>query len=369
MAVPGRRDPERARRRLAAWLPARMPDATDVTVTSVRTPDGNGFSSETLVFDAAWRRDGRGHTGRYVARVAPTAYQVFPDSRAGFERQYRVMRTLAGRTDVPVPDVHWFEPDPGPLDAPFYVMDHVEGRVPADMPPYHQDGWVTEMDAAARGRMWWGTLEHLARIHRLDPSALGLDFLDEPRYGATGLDQRLGYYAGYLSWAYDGPQPTARAALDWLRAHRPPRRRRPCLLWGDARIGNVVFAGDGSPRALLDWENAALGAPEEDLAWFCYLDRHHSDGISVPRLAGFPSRTETVAGYARLLGRDLEDLGYYEVLSAFKFAVIMARIGQAFIDFELIPSDSDFPVNNTATQLLARVLDLPAPGEEPAPFL
>jgi len=368
MVVPDQRDPDLTRDRLTGWLATRLPDAGGVAVPTVGRPyAGTGFSSETLLFTAEWTRDGERHERRYVARVAPAAYQVFPDARAGFDRQYRVMRALAGH--VPVPDVHWFEPDPEHLGAPFFVMDQVEGRVPADMPPYHQDGWVTEVDPLARERMWWGTLERLAQIHRLDHRALGLEFLDQPRYGATGLEQRLGYYAEYLSWAYDGPQPTARAALDWLRAHRPPERHPPSLLWGDSRIGNVVFAADGTPRALLDWENATLGAPEEDLAWFCYLDRHHSEGIGVPRLLGFPDRAETIVGYEKLLGRPMEDLEYYEVLSAFKFAVIMARIGQAFIDFELIPSDSDFPANNTATQLLARVLDLPMPGEEPAPFI
>jgi aminoglycoside phosphotransferase (APT) family kinase protein len=89
----------------------------------------------------------------------------------------------------------------------------------------------------------------------------------------------------------------------------------------------------------------------------------------VPRLPGFPSAAETYDRYAELLGRPLRDMFYYEVLSAFKFAVIMARIGQAFIDFELIPADSDFPYNNTATKLLARVLDLPAPDSPPVdPF-
>ena len=369
MTVPGQRDPEAARERLNAWLPARIPDASGVTVTAVRTQGTTGFSGETLLFDAEWTRDGEREPRAYVARVAPTAYQIFPDARSGFDRQYRVMRALAEHTGVPVPDVHWFEPDPTPLGAPFFVMDHVAGRVPSDMPPYHQDGWVAELDPAARTRMWWGTLEHLARLHRLDHHALGLDFLDEPAYGAAGLDQRLAYYAEYLPWAYDGPQPTAHAALDWLVANRPPRRHPPSPLWGDARLGNVVFAANGTPRALLDWENATLGAPEEDLAWFCYLDRHQSEGINVPRLAGFPGRAETIAGYERLLGRPLQDLDYYEALSAFKFSVLMARIGQAFIDFELIPPDSDFPVNNTATQLLAHILDLPAPGEEPAPIL
>lgn len=367
MVVSGPRDPAHVRKRLTGWLADRLPDATGVVVTEVDRPHaGTGFAGETLLFTAEATRGERRRAHRYAARVAPEAYQLFPDARGSFERQYRVLRALAGR--VPVPEVHGYEPDPEVLGAPFFVMDRVDGRVPSDMPPYHLDGWVTEAGSAVRERMWWGTLELLAKVHRLDHRALGLEFLDRPGYGATGLEQRLGYYAAYLSWAYDGPQPTVRAALDWLRANRPPEPHPPGLLWGDSRIGNVVFAPDGSPRALLDWENAELGAAEEDLAWFLYLDRHHSAGIGVPRLSGFPGRTETIAGYEKLLGRPLENVEYYEVLSAFKFAVIMARTGQAFIDFELIPADSDFPVNNTATQLLAGILGLPAPGEEPAPF-
>lgn len=367
MGVSGPRDPGLVRERLTGWLARRLPDATDVAVTEVERPyAGIGFGGETVLFTAESTRGGRSRTHRYAARVAPAAYRLFPDARDSFERRYWVLRALAGR--VPVPAAHWYEPDPEVLGAPFFVMDRVDGRIPSDMPPYHVDGWVAEAEPAVRERMWQGTLELMARVHRLDHRALGLDFLDRPRYGATGLEQRLEYYTDYLSWAYDGPQPTARAALDWLRANRPPEPHPPGLLWGDSRIGNVVFGPDGTPRAFLDWENAELGAAEEDLAWFLYLDRHQSTGIGVPRLPGFPGRTETVAGYEKLLGRPLEHLGYYEVLSAFKFAVIMARTGQAFIDFELIPPDSDFPVNNTATRLLAGILGLPAPGEEPAGF-
>jgi len=366
MGVPGPRDPQVVARQLSDWLRTLLAD--DVTVTSARLSADSGFSSETWLFDAAWTRDGQHRDGRYAARVAPTRRQIFPDARSDFEAQYRVLHALGTRTDVPVPRVHGYAPDGKPLGAPFFVMDHVTGRIPGDMPPYHQDGWVTEAGPHHRTRMWWGTLELLARVHRLDPHALGLGFLDRPRYGASGLEQRLGYYADYLGWAHDGPQPTTRAALDWLRTHRPPEPHAPRLLWGDARIGNVVFDPSGTPVALLDWENAALGAPEEDLAWFLYLDRHHSDGIAVPRLPGFPDRGQTIARYGELLGRRPEHLDYYEVLSAFKFSAIMTRVGQVFIDGGLLPPDTDFPVNNTATQLLARILHLPAPGEEPAPL-
>jgi aminoglycoside phosphotransferase (APT) family kinase protein len=108
---------------------------------------------------------------------------------------------------------------------------------------------------------------------------------------------------------------------------------------------------------VLDWEIAVLGQPEEDLAWFLFLDRHHSEGLYVPRLAGFPSAEETVTRYAELLGRPMRDMAYYEVLSGFKFTVIMSRIGQAMIDFGMIEPDNDFPHNNNCSQLLAKIME------------
>ncbi|MFD0856369.1 phosphotransferase, partial [Actinomadura adrarensis] len=139
------------------------------------------------------------------------------------------------------------------------------------------------------------------------------------------------------------------------RANRPEEPDPPVMLWGDSRIGNIIFR-DGRPRAVLDWEMAVLGAPEEDLAWFMFIDKHHSQGMEVPRLAGFPSYEATVARYEELLGRPMRNLEYYEILSGFKFAVIMARIGQAMIDFDWIDQVNTFPSDNNCTRLLATLL-------------
>ncbi|GAA1583369.1 phosphotransferase family protein [Actinomadura kijaniata] len=352
MPVPDQRDPEVTRAILTRWLDRHLPG---VSIPMIETPQTSGFSSETLMFDAAWTDpDGTGRHEPFVARVAPARYQIFPEPR--FADEYRLMRILDERTDVPVPPIRWYEPSPEPLGAPFFVMGRLEGRVPTDMPPYHSGGWVTEVPPEERAAMWWSTLEIVARIHRLDVGALGLRFLDRPEWGATGLEQRLNYYEHYLRWAYGGPQEVAARALEWLRAHRPGEPDPPVLLWNDARIGNVIFQ-KGVPVAVLDWETAVLGAPEEDLAWFLFLDRHHSEGIGFPRLEGFPSHAETVERYEALLGRPVRDLGYYEVLSGFKFSCIMARIGQAMIDFGWIEPGDAFPHDNNCTRLLARILE------------
>jgi len=267
------------------------------------------------------------------------------------------MRILDADTDIPVPPVLWYEPDPGHLGAPFLVMRRIEGRVPTDMPPYHTGGWVTEISPAEREAMWWSGLAILARLHRLDVTALQLSFLDQPRWGKPGLDQRLRYYEHYMNWAYPGPKPAAARALAWLKDHQPSERNVPVLLWGDSRIGNIIYAPGGTPLAVLDWEMATFGQAEEDLAWYVYLDRHHSEGMEVPSLEGFPPQDETIARYEELLGRSMLDMGYYEVLSGFKFTVIMSRIAQAMIEWGLLDADSDFPYNNNASRLLDVILE------------
>ena len=178
MPVPTPRDPEATRQTLNGWLQdkARLPGAE---IVHLETPEFSGFSSEILMLDVAHRASRTPE--RFAVRVAPLHYQVFPEVR--FEEQYRLMRILAERTDIPVPPIRWYEPDGTYLGAPFFVMPRVEGRVPPDMPPYHTGGWVTEIEPAEREAMWWSALEILARLHRLDIAPLDIGFLDQPRYG------------------------------------------------------------------------------------------------------------------------------------------------------------------------------------------
>ncbi|HSZ49437.1 MAG TPA: phosphotransferase family protein [Streptosporangiaceae bacterium] len=361
MPVPDQRDPDVTRSRLQGWLERQLRGASHPEVTAVQTPANTGFSSETLMFDATWTEaDGTARRERLVAKVAPTGFQIFPDPR--FDEQFRLLQILAG-TAIPVPKVHWSEADPAVLGAPFYVMSRVDGEVPTDMPPYHTGGWLTTTSPAERESIWWSGLSVLAQVHSLDVARLGLEFVDQVSYGPTGLRQRLAYYEHYLEWAYEGSVPVVREALRWLHENRPEEPRDPVLLWGDSRIGNIIFTA-GRAAAVLDWEMATLGQPEEDLAWFLLLDRHHSEGVGFPRLPGFPDAAQTISRYEQMTGRKLANMDYYEVLSAMKFAVVMARIGQLFIHYDLVPADNDFPYNNTASQLLAKILGLPPPGGE-----
>lgn len=349
------RDLDDARARLTAWLQRQLPAARDVRITDLVAPQSSGFSNETLLFDLEYAQDGAARREALVVRIEPTGFQVFPEYDLGL--QFRTMQRLQG-SGIPVPPTRWIEPeDRTVLGAPFYVMGQVAGRVPPDNPPYHAAGWLTEATPEERAAVWWGGVEMLAKIHTLDWRALGFADLATPALGATPLDWQLTYYDRYLAWAAAGrEQPVIERAFAWLRAHKPGDEPLG-LVWGDARIGNIIFAGT-RPAAVLDWEMVTLGSPEMDLAWSIFLDRHHSEGIGTDRLAGFPSYADTVARYEQLSGHRVRHLHYYQVLAGFRFAVIMLRIAQQMVVYGALDEAGgrNFELDNTVTRLLETVL-------------
>jgi aminoglycoside phosphotransferase (APT) family kinase protein len=352
-------DAERERQRFADWLGKKMPGAEALSVLPVVRSGATGFSSDTLLFDLAWREAGVEHREGIVVRRAPIGHRVFPSY--DIPRQHRILRILA-TTHVPVPRTPWLEEDPAILGSAFYVMDRIEGRIPTDNPPYHVGGWVTEISPAEREALWWSGLEVLTRIHTLDWRTLGLSFVDTTGSARTPLLRQLDDYTRFLAWAMRGePHPTCEPALAWLRAHPPGKEEPVRFCWGDARPGNMIFQ-EGRCVAVLDWEMATLGNPVQDLAWWLFLDRHHSEGLGAPRLPGFPSRVETIADWEERTGLEARHVEYYEVFAAFRFAVIMIRVAQGFVASGALPPDARLATNNIVTQLLAKMLGLPAPN-------
>lgn len=351
------RDLAETRRRLLDWLSGHLPDARALRVSELVPPGASGFSNETLFFDLAYEGPGGAVAEALVLRIQPTENQVFPDY--DLEKQIRCMRLLA-ETDVPVPRVAWFEPDASILGAPFYAMPRIEGRIPTDNPPYHAGGWVTEAPETEREAMWWSGVDALASIHRLDWRAVGFDFLEDGA-GGTPLAGQLDQYRRYLEWAARGrPQPVCAPALEWLERNAPAGEPTT-LNWGDARIGNMIFQ-EGRCAAVLDWEMVTIGSPEADLAWFLFLDRHHSEGLGLPRLPGFPSHEATIERYTARTGHEPKHLDYYQAFAAFRFSVIMIRLADQFVALGLMPEESDFAVNNIPSRMLAKMLELPPPG-------
>ncbi|MFQ5352864.1 MAG: phosphotransferase family protein, partial [Candidatus Binatia bacterium] len=212
-----------------------------------------------------------------------------------------------------------------------------------------------------RAAMWWDGVRILASIHDLDWRSLDLPFLGAPADAAAALAAQLDYWERYIAWARtEEPQPHIDAALRWL-LDNPPASGRTGLCWGDARLPNMLFR-DFKVTAVLDWEMAFLGDPEADLAWWLFLDWHHSDGYDIPRLEGIPGRAETIARYQELRGEKVENLFFYDVFAALRFAAIMIRAVENMKKRGVPLPTPDFGSNNACTRRLAQLLELPPPG-------
>ena len=64
----------------------------------------------------------------------------------------------------------------------------------------------------------------------------------------------------------------------------------PVLLWGDSRVGNVLYR-DFQPVAVLDWEMVTLGPREIDVAWMIFA---HMVFQELTGLAGMPGLPEVM---------------------------------------------------------------------------
>jgi aminoglycoside phosphotransferase (APT) family kinase protein len=346
VAVAADRDHGETRAALARWL-ADQTGATDVAVGELSIPGLSGFSNETLLFDATW--DGQVHP--LVIRVEPTGHTVFPAT--AFDAQVRVMQALGADGTVPVPEVLWFEQDPSVLGARFLCMARVEGEVPADSPGYHGAGWMTELDAAGQRRVWESGLDTMAAIHRLDRTALGLDWIPD-----VSPAEQLQLDREYRTFACgDGPSPVVDRAFELLAADLPAASERPALCWGDSRIGNMIFGADQRVAAVLDWEMVTAGDPVQDLAWYLLLDRHHTMAFDVPRLPGLPGREESIARWEAASGHDAGHLAWYELLGATRYASIMVRVMKLLDSSGVFPGAAEGAFDQTGTRLLALLLD------------
>jgi aminoglycoside phosphotransferase (APT) family kinase protein len=129
------------------------------------------------------------------------------------------------------------------------------------------------------------------------------------------------------------------------------------LSWGDARIGNIIYQGF-EPAAVLDWEMAALGPRELDVAWFVFLHRFFQDIAQVFGLDGLPDflrRSDVERQYQEQTGYQLRDMDFYLVYAAVRHANVMARVKRRMIHFgeDSVPADpDDYVMHRASLELL-----------------
>jgi aminoglycoside phosphotransferase (APT) family kinase protein len=262
---------------------------------------------------------------------------------------------------TPVPEWVGIELDPDVLDMPFLVMGRVDGHSATQRPNYNSAGWVANMSPAERSRTWRNAIEAFAKMSKIDWQNDGFAFLANPDWGAAGLDQYLGHLEAWYHGCRKGrPMRYIDAAMAYIREHQPPITPIN-VLWGDSTPSNVMFAPDGTVNALIDWELAALGPSELDLAWWLYFDDLFSRRFGVERLKGLPTRSETITIWETAVGRKAEHLDYFDVVVALRMALVVVGAFDRQVGIGNISADNKSLDANLMTTYLAERLDMALP--------
>jgi aminoglycoside phosphotransferase (APT) family kinase protein len=319
----------------AGTVPGATAGSGEATIAGLVHADG-GMANETVLLDF-----GPGHAGM-VVRLPPLD-ATFPDYDLAPQAAVQNVAAAAG---VPAPAPAVVEPDTSWVGAPFLAMPRVHGAVAGPAPAF--DPYVLDAGPAQQRHMYDGLLDVLAAVHAVPWERTGLgEVLGGPR-----LADALARWASYVEWSSEGePLPALAEALDWCARHCPPEREA-VLLWGDVRLGNLVFDDSRRVVAVLDWDLAALGPREMDLGWHFGLD-FMMEALFGQRVPGFPSRTEALERYERESGQEVRDLAWHEVFALTRALAINDR-------HQRITGDQRRRDNPMGAVLLARIEDASA---------
>ena len=352
---------------LLQWVTDAHPDHSNIIVNDIDIPVATGFSNETVFFEISSQTNDESHNGRYVARIEPEDGGMFPiqtpDCATSVALQQRVMTTVQNNSDVPIPTLGKLITKPY-LGLPFFVMVHVDGRIPSDRPRYTEEGFVVdEATDQQRTQMVQTGLEAMAGIHHIDWKKANLEWLN-PCDGDPTQAKQIEIYRAYVQKELAGREhPVMEYALNWLERNNP-NDERIGLSWGDARLGNIIW-DDYAPAAVVDWEACSLCPTEADLGWWLMFDRMSFDDVNVERMAGYPTREEQASYYGKVSGNEVRDPHYWEVFAIMRFCAIFIRLGDRLTNSGLLPPEMNPAVGNMVTRSLANILEI----ENPTPSL
>jgi len=248
-------------------------------------------------------------------------------SAHAIEREYRLLAALHP-TGFPVPRPILLCEDEAVIGAVFYVMEFVDGRI-------FWNGMLPEVPKADRCAYYDGMIETQARLHSFDHMTLGLG-----DFGAPGnyIGRQVERWTKQYRASQTGEIAEVEKLIEWL-PRTVPEQSRTCIIHGDYRIDNIIYAADGPQvRAILDWELATIGDPLADFAylamnWALEWDGRASLG-NVDLLAeGLPTLDEAVDRYCAATGRaGLPDLHWYFAYNLFRLVGILQGIKQRVAD-------------------------------------
>lgn len=291
--------------RLETYLRNHRKEWSDPKVTSFKMVPG-GFSKITVLADIV---DGDKQAEGLALRVEPSRRMLDLDGMAVTAEFPLVVHAF--KSGLPVAEPLFLEADRQHLGLQFMASRRMPGRVLGT---------------------YTGAAEPVAESALKDAIALIVKLQHVPVDAANPLIRQsyMKRWLGYATladstralveyWREVGrigqapASPMLERATAWMLANVPAEDGRAVLNHGDFGFHNLLFDGDRI-AALLDWENARLGDPAEELALFVMASAAHA------------SREQIIAWYEDAGGEPISEyrLRYYDVFHTYK--VIIAAL-------------------------------------------
>jgi aminoglycoside phosphotransferase (APT) family kinase protein len=264
-------------------------------------------------------------SGYYVLRSQPAGKLL--KSAHAVDREFQVLDALKA-SNVPVAKVFHLCTDVDITGAMFYLMEFCDGNV-------YWSASLAEIETnERRAEMYDAMNKALVALHSIDIKTCGLE-----NYGKPGnyFERQLGRWTKQYRLT-ELQKITAMDQLgQWLEIHLPNDDGRTCLVHGDFRLDNIMFAsGSADIIAILDWELSTLGHPFADLAYQCMQLRMPPgmgsiDGLQgIDRNAlGIPSEKEYVESYCQRMGLErIDNWTFYLAFSFFRLAAIVQGVAK-----------------------------------------
>ncbi|MFN9771679.1 MAG: phosphotransferase family protein [Burkholderiales bacterium] len=263
----------------------------------------------------------------YVMRAKPGPVAKLLPSAHAVEREYRVLKALAG-TDVPVARTYGLCEDEGVIGRAFYIMDCVEGRVLWDQS-------LPGLSNAERAAIYDEMNRVIAALHRVDVEAVGLQDFGKP---GNYFARQISRWSKQYQLSETDKVPEMDRLIEWLPQHIPAGDETT-VVHGDYRLDNMIFAKD-QPRvlAVLDWELSTLGHPLADFSYHCmswHIQPGAFRGIAGLDLAslGIPDEQAYIRRYCERTGRSgIGNWDFYLAYNAFRLAGILQGIVKRALD-------------------------------------
>ncbi len=294
-----------------------FPEAEHIEVTGFE-PIPGGYSRETYRFDAVVRSSvGEEHHPLILRKDPPAAVSILQTSR---EIEHDLIEALRMHTDIPIGRSLGHEPDPERFGEPAMVIQRMHGNSrTSDL--FHDGPDVHHADDVMRH-----LCEVLVELHSVDISTIDPHGrLADPRGEGvdattwdTYIDTTVEYYI--RSFPDVNFDPTVTFVLDlFLTLRRNKPRPLPLVLvHGDFNPANFLYEG-GRVTALIDWENARIGDPREDLGWMTTMDILSNTNVMAHPVdeGGF------LAYYNKLTGFDItqDEVDYFTLFGTANIAV------------------------------------------------